>query len=121
MIMHQKNLRGKNLITLIMKNENMGICQQIVVLIEAMIHSWNISEFQTCILKHQGSNERSLAVLSLFEKFDLERIGVRKSSYFRLYLGIVVGALAILIPLLIDIGADIGLLVTYGSHLGFNP
>ena len=99
-----------------MKNDSMGLCQQLIILLEAMIHQWNPAEFQSCILKHVGSNERASNIITLFENYDLERIGVRKSSYFRLYLRIVVGALIILIPMIADISADISLLINYGSN-----
>ena len=64
-----------------------------------------------------GSNDKSLMALTLFARYDLERNGVRKSKLFKLYLRIIVPALSILIPLIMDISSDVALTVNYASDL----
>ena len=64
-----------------------------------------------------GSNDRSLKTLELFATFDLERHGVKRSRLFKLYLGIIIPALAILIPMIMDISSDVVLTANYASYL----
>ena len=64
-----------------------------------------------------GSNDKSLKALELFATYDLERNGVKKSRYFKLYLSIIIPALAILIPMVIDISSDAVLTANYASYL----
>ena len=64
-----------------------------------------------------GSSDRSLIALQIYARMDLERNGVKKSRYFKLYLRIIVPALAILIPMVLDLSSDSALTVSYASDL----
>jgi len=120
-VLHQtsRSLNSKkfrqNLASMVMNNENMGLSQQVVVLLEAYIHLWREHEFQACILKNMGSSDESLMALQLYAIMDLERNGVKKSRYFKLYLRIIVPALAILIPMVLDLSSDSALTASYYS------
>ena len=65
-ILHQKNNDGQNLMSIVMKKNEMGPAERNLVQLEAMVHEWDRHKFEICMLRELGANSMSSVALNCF-------------------------------------------------------
>ena len=112
-ILHKKSPSSGNLLSIVTENDNVQVVQKRLIELEAIAHNWNTEEFQLCLQEHIGTNDKSLAIMDQYKSIYKETKGLSKKDQVLLVIAILACFMKKMIPLVVDIGTDISLSVSY--------
>ena len=115
-ILHGSKTKG--LLSLVMTTEYYaGQIRLLVIEYEGFIHDWQSTEFEKCLFKHLGTNDKSLECKEIFKERNVEEKGVGKVTQILVLVSTVTISLQKTTSVSFDVSTDVALLSKYASNL----